>query len=377
MGGILMDSNNLNKKPFLKKWWLIGIGVVLVVFLIGVMNRNEKGKNDVKELVNIEWNNLTLNEFLPEPSNPYGEVSVDNSMYMTIVLHNVDNKYIDDYKKSCIDGGYTIESEDKDQVYEAFNQEGFKLRLLFFEENQLTIELSSPEIMNEISWPTSGLGTLLPSTKSTYGRISFDNETTFIVHVGNTSLDDFNEYAELCKNNGFSNKYVKEEKFVNAFNENGYELTMRYLGFNTIEIALKNETEKNNSELTEENKNEENKNGTSIKDEEEQTTPSSDNDETQNNDSNDTDKNKDIYADGRYEQKALLLFRRTGEAQYPYGIEYHWLTGGIANEYQGNGNYYFRVRVTVKNEYGTKRKGIATGYVDIKTNYIDFSVGLD
>ena len=69
-----MDSNNLNKKPFLKKWWLIGIGVVLVVFLIGVMNRNEKGKNDVKELVNIEWNNLTLNEFLPEPPNPYGEV---------------------------------------------------------------------------------------------------------------------------------------------------------------------------------------------------------------------------------------------------------------------------------------------------------------
>ena len=55
-----MDSNNLNKKPFLKKWWLIGIGVVLVVFLIGVMNRNEKGKNDVKELVNIEWNNYNI-----------------------------------------------------------------------------------------------------------------------------------------------------------------------------------------------------------------------------------------------------------------------------------------------------------------------------
>ena len=223
-------------------------------------------------------------------------------MYMTIVLHDVENKYIEDYKKLCIDDGYVIESDDNERVYEAFNQEGFELRLLYFEEKQLTIELSSPEVMSEFSWPTTGLATLIPTTKSNYGRISFNNETTFIVHVGNTSIDDFNEYAELCKNNGFSDKYVKEEKFVNAFNGDGYELTMRYLGFNKIEVALKNETGKTNFEQAEDKKDDiETKEDTANKDNKQQT-PQNGNNEVQEQDSNDSDKNKDIYADGRYEQ---------------------------------------------------------------------------
>ena len=372
-----MNSNDLSKKAFYKKWWFLGIIVILAIVIISIISSIGKDKGNTKELANIDWTTLELHDFLPAPKEPYGEISVNNSMYMTIVLHDVDNKYIEDYKKLCIDDGYVIESDDNERVYEAFNQEGFKLRLLYFEEKQLTIELSSPEVMSEFSWPTTGLATLIPTTKSNYGRISFNNETTFIVHVGNTSIDDFNEYAELCKNNGFSDKYVKEEKFVNAFNGDGYELTMRYLGFNKIEVALKNETGKTNFEQAEDKKDDiETKEDTANKDNEQQT-PQNGNNEVQEQDSNDSDKNKDIYADGRYEQKALLLFRRTGEAQYPYGIDYHWLTGGIANEYQGNGTYYFRVRVTVKNEYGTKRKGIATGYVDLTTNYVDFSVGLD
>ena len=53
---------------------------------------------------------------------------------------------------------------------------------------QLYVHLDAPEEMGEFEWPTNGLGSLLPTTKSNIGDISWDNSETFIVHVGNTTL---------------------------------------------------------------------------------------------------------------------------------------------------------------------------------------------
>jgi len=253
---------------------------------------------------------------------------------------------------------------------QAFNDDGYKLSLLYFSDDELSIQLEAPEKMSEFKWPTNGIATILPIAKSTYGRIWSDTSKWFGINIGNTTINEFNDYVELCKSNGFMVNYVKEDRFFNAFNDNGDELTLRYLGFNRIEISLENDKEDSFNTPEKEDENQ-----TTTDDNEQQATPT-DNESQEANTTN-SEEEKDEYSSSKYELEALILFRKTGEAQYPYGIEYHWLTGGIASEYQGNGSYYFRVKVTVTNQYGTKRKGTATGYVDVRINYIDFSVGLD
>ncbi len=360
------------KKPFYKNWWFIVIVIIAIILII--VSINDNNKKDSKKLENINWFSLELNEHLPEPKNPYGEVITNSNRCLTIKLYKVDKDYIDNYKKSCIDLKYNIESNEDDNLYEAFNNDGYKLRLLHFSDNELEIELTAPEEMSEFEWPIDGLGTMLPSTNSTYGRISWNNEETFIVHVGNTSIDEFNEYVNLCKEKEFNVNSSSSNGFYNAYNKDGYELTLRYLGFNTIEIALKVDA-KNKTDNKDESKTNENVTQPPSEDKQE-TTSTTTTDETENNTAT-QDNPKDKYDTQEYKEKAITLFQNEGRRQYPYGIKFHWIVGLIDDQYQGNGNYYFRVQVTITNEYGTKRKGIATGYIDVKTNYIDLSVGLD
>ena len=79
----------------------------------------------------------------------------------------------------------------------------------------------------------------MPATKSTLGDISWDNSETFIVHVGNMTIDDYKDYVKACEDKGFTIDHSKDDEYYSAKDANGYKLTLRYLGFNKIEISLK------------------------------------------------------------------------------------------------------------------------------------------
>lgn len=54
-------------------------------------------------------------------------------------------------------------------------------------------------------------------------------------------------------------------------------------------------------------------------------------------------------------------FETYGEILYPYGFKCHWLLNLEASESQGDGTYFFKVGVTITNEYGAKRETYAQG----------------
>lgn len=61
-----------------------------------------------------------------------------------------------------------------------------------------------------------------------------------------------------------------------------------------------------------------------------------------------------------YAQKA---FEDYGAALYPYGFECHWIVNCINAEQYDDGSWFFKVGVTVENQYGNKVEGIAEGIV--------------
>ena len=111
----------------------------------------------------------------------------------------------------------------------------------------ITLETPEKDDMKEIEWPTTGLGAMLPEPKSKLGNISWDNSTSFIVHIGDTTIDDYNEYVKTCESKGFTNDYSKSDKSYSAYNSEGYKLHLMYLGANVIEISLKAPEETTNT----------------------------------------------------------------------------------------------------------------------------------
>lgn len=82
---------------------------------------------------------------------------------------------------------------------------------------------------------------------STVGKVSTDTENGCYIYVGETSIDDFNAYADECSNSGFSIDYERGDKFYNAKDEAGNKLSLSYQGNNVmiIQIRKSDETEAN------------------------------------------------------------------------------------------------------------------------------------
>lgn len=241
-----------NLFELVKKYKIIVLVIVLILIVIValILGRGNSVKKDYKDIV---WSNLKLGNLIPEPPKTYGEIGVDLDTALSVTLIEVTNDEFQEYKNKCIDAKYTIESEEDKTSYIAFNENGYELRLVYSDE-ELYIHLDAPEKFSEIEWPTNGLGTKLPIPKSKIGRIAWNNEESFIVHLGETSIDELNNYIKECKNYGFNLLLGESEGFYNANNDEKYELTLRYLGFNNIEISLK-APEKNSNDEKDDNTN--------------------------------------------------------------------------------------------------------------------------
>lgn len=220
------QENEKAKKPIYKRWWFIAIGVIAVIVII-VNLPGEK----------VKWSSLNLGKELPEPTKGKVDVGSDLENYLSLSIEDIKKDYYEKYLEMCIEKGYTIESEKSGTRYEAFNSEGYKLSI-HYSSNDIHITLEAPEKMENISWSTTGLGTMLPSPKSNLGKVNSDSNNSFRIHIGNMTLEDFNSYIEECKAKGFTIDYNKQEKNYYAKNSEGYRLSLQYLGFNTIDILI-------------------------------------------------------------------------------------------------------------------------------------------
>lgn len=224
----------------------MGTIVAIIAFLLFVPYfglYNSAGSSDYKgKASQIDISSVELIDEFPVPDKLYGRIITDGKSTLSIELVDVTKQDYKDYVKKCTDYGYTLEQEDGSSLFSAFNEKGYEIRVSFYDyskETTMSISLNAPEEMKEFEWPTNGLGTKVPKTKSNYGRICWDNSESFIVHVGKTSKSDYNEYVKECENNGYTLEHSKGDKTFSAKNAEGYTLHLMYLGGNVMEVSVK------------------------------------------------------------------------------------------------------------------------------------------
>lgn len=218
-----------NKKPFYRKWWFI---LLIIIIAIGAVNSISKNKKE-----KFNWKEVELCNRMPEPESHVGTVLRNDSDGLSMHVEKTSEEEYKAYIEECQTMGYTVESEKEGDLYHAFDEEGYELSLSYIGET-MYIELDAPEELGTLNWPKSEIAGLLPLPQSTVGKVSNDSADGCFIYVGETSIDDFNAYADECAANGFSVDYERGDKFYNAKDENGNRLFLAYQGNHMMSVQI-------------------------------------------------------------------------------------------------------------------------------------------
>ena len=222
------------KKPNLKNILAIISFVLIIPFFMffggsSGVNHNEK----------IDWDSIALSEQLPEPKSNKGKILTNSDESLSVYIAKSSENDYNDYISKCKEYGFTIDADNSTSSYEAYDDEGYKLRLYYTESSEeFHIDLEAPLKMEKIQWPTSNIVSKLPVPKSQVGEINYEHDTSFAVYVGDTTKSDYDEYVSSCINNGFNIDYSKNEKTYWGDDAEGYHVSIEYKGNNTMYISI-------------------------------------------------------------------------------------------------------------------------------------------
>lgn len=89
-----------------------------------------------------------------------------------------------------------------------------------------------------IDWSTIQLAEKLPIPESTAGKIISESNSCVIVDMEDVAKEDFEKYANQCKESGFTVDYYKSEKIFSGYNDDGYHLYVSYKDNNIMHIVI-------------------------------------------------------------------------------------------------------------------------------------------
>ena len=220
-----------NKKPIYKRFWVIALAIIVLLLVFGPKG----GKQDSAE--KFDWSDIKLSSILPKPESNKATIYSNTNDYLWIQIFKITESEYDEYVKDCKESGFTIDVEDN-YGYNAFNSEGYELSVNYMSDESIYMTVDAPVEMNEIIWPISEIVQLVPLPNSSYGEIITENSDMFNVNIGETTIDEYNDYVQACLDSGFNIDYNKDKNYYSAYNENGYYLSVSYEGFNIINISI-------------------------------------------------------------------------------------------------------------------------------------------
>lgn len=218
------------KKPFFLKFWFILIVIVAVgIVYLSNVNKGEK----------IVWNDIVLGDMLPVPPANKGEIFTNSSDKLLVEINKISDKQFNDYIVACKEKGYIVDAYSHSTAYNAYNNEGYKLAISYYESmDEMSIRLKKPIEMSTITWPSGTAGKQLPIPKSTIGKILYEHDNSFFVYIGNTTKSDYNEYVRACSDKGFNVNYSKSDNLYYADNDEGWHVSVNYEGNNIMSIDI-------------------------------------------------------------------------------------------------------------------------------------------
>lgn len=234
------------------------IAILAFVLIIPIITIDDGSSNTKAE--KIVWNDIEMHEIIPQPKSDKGKIIFNSQDRLSIDVNNLSKEDYSEYIEECKVKGFTVESEKENNSYDAFNNEGYKLRLYYYEsKKELDINLEAPIQMKENAWVSTPLSKLIPEPQSKFGKVDSNSEKYFVYLVGNTSKDDFSIYSNSVLNAGFSKDYKSEDEYFYGQNAEGYIVELKYQGNNVVRISIsapEENSEKEKSNNTENKKEE-------------------------------------------------------------------------------------------------------------------------
>lgn len=231
--------------------WLMGIKVVkeqrkglriilaIIAFVLIIPISSIDGSASGIESQKIVWDEMVMSEILPQPSINKGYILTNSDEHLSVSMHNASKEDYANYVADCKEKGFTIESENDVNSYNAYNVEGYKLYIYYSEyTKEYNISLDAPIKMKENAWVENTLSKLVPKPKSKVGKVQTESERFFTYYAGETSQQDFVEYANSVFEAGFTNNYSKGDDYFIGKNIDGYKVDIRYAGNKTMSINI-------------------------------------------------------------------------------------------------------------------------------------------
>lgn len=126
---------------------------------------------------------------LPQPESHYGEISFNDKDYSAIYVNNVTEKKYNEYVAACQERGFTVDAEKQGTYFEAFNAQGYKLKLYLLDK-MMCISLKYPDL-GVLNLSESVLAERNPELQSKVGFIKSDDAQWFAVYIGETLFEDY------------------------------------------------------------------------------------------------------------------------------------------------------------------------------------------
>ena len=185
----------------------------------------------------LSWPSSGMANMLPEPDVKYGEVTSNDKYGFNFELNKTTEKDYEEYVSECKDAGYTIEADESDISYHAYDKEGYKVDISRYTE-KMSVYLDPPKELGDLTWPTMGLGAMVPAADSTLGTINFDNDSQCSISVGDTSKADIPAYIQKVIDAGFTEDYEKGDTYYRGYNTDGYYVSISYGGNNVMGVMV-------------------------------------------------------------------------------------------------------------------------------------------
>lgn len=229
----------LMKKQVIKvpqKWLHIVVLVLAVILLVPYMTLFGTDYGDAEKFA---WSDILLADVIPEPKSHLGEILANSDEYLSLYVYKTSAEDYSKYVNACEEKGFTIEAEQSDLSYYAYNADGYKLSL-YYDENdrKMSISVDAAEEYGTLVWPDSEIASMLPVPKSTTGEITQDDEKGFAAYVSDTPIEEYNTYVAACADKGFTVEASESEKSYLAKNSDGYQLSVSYQGNGVMSISV-------------------------------------------------------------------------------------------------------------------------------------------
>lgn len=220
----------------IKKWISI---ILLIVSFIIIIPYFSLFKINITDYEKYEWNDVVLANVIEKPKSSYGKIISNSDKYLSLDVKDVSKTQFADYIKICKEKGFDIDVEQTEITFLAYNKDGYKLYIYYNEINKkMSISLDAPMELGTLVWSESELAKLVPTPKSTIGKIEKDDKTSFVAYVGNINKSDYNEYVTSCSNKGFNVNSSNTNKEYIAKNENSYKILLNHVGNNIMKITI-------------------------------------------------------------------------------------------------------------------------------------------